>query len=425
MTRVYASAIFCSTQFRLDIASLRSMPGNVVIPEWPVHIERAYRCALAFSFNGFYQKPLRLEHVLSAPFSAPSPIGDIWSDWTLISDERLGTRSLHVSFCFPSLRLQLDDRSCPKTEAVATFLQDIYQLSERVQLLRGGLAELSRLLCATAQRRRNALGMSRYAYTSLVCDDSAVLLAPSADVRVNLYRLLYQHARGVDAAVATAMLPAAWGSASFFRLYAQPGGVLTVSVPYPVDIRKGHIDWFEPQPPHLAAAPFPAGAIRGGPGQSAYPNYDLLPEYPPLRYLAVPALQYAAAYEETLREVHEAAFSRFGTWRFRWPWKSKPTVSHLLAANLEGLRLPVVRELVNRLLETQLQERTATAAMEMLKLRETTRNVVLAVLALLVAMVGLAFSDVDHFIFKGLLHGKQDTTSASKPSGQEPSAPPR
>lgn len=430
MTRVYASAIFCSTQFELDIASLRLMAGDVVAPGWPIHIERAYRCALAFSFNDFYQRPMQLQHVLSASFDAGSQIGEVWSDWALLDDKRLGTRSLHVSFCFPSLRLELGDRYCPATEAVARFLQNIYQLSERVQLLPGGLGGLSRLLYATAQRRRNALGMSRYVYTSLVCDDASVLSAPSDDVRVNFYRLLFQHARGVDAAVATAMLPSAWSSASFFRLYSQPGSILSVSVPFPIDVRSQHDAWFEPRPPHLAAPPFSVDAIgAGGAGSPAYPSYDLLPEYPPLRYLALPALHYAAAYEETLRAVHEAAFSRLGARPFRWPWQPKPTVSHLLAANLEGLRLPVVRDLVNRLLDMQLQERTATASMEMLKLRETARNVLLTVLGLVATMVGLVlailFADVDKSVFKGLLPGAPDVASAPKSPSPEPSNPSR
>lgn len=431
MTRVYANAIFCSTQFEIDVVSLRLLADNVVAPKWPAHIESAYRCALAFAFNDFYRRPIRLQHVLSASFDAGPQIGEVWSDWTLLDDKRLGTRSLHVSFCFPSLKLQLDDRDCPATEAAAVFLQNIYQLSERVQVLPGGLGGLSSLLYATAQRRRNALGVSRYVYTSLVCDDASVLAAPTDDVRVNLYRLLFQHARGVDAAVAVAMLPSAWGSASFFRLYSQPGSIVSVSVPYPVEVRSRHAAWFEPHPPHLAAPPFPVAAVGAGgavgAGSPAYPSYDLLPEYPPLRYLAWSALHYAAAYEETLRAVHEAAFSRLRARLFRLPRRPKPTVSHLLAANLEGLRLPVVRDLVDRLLNMQLQERTASASMEMLKVRETARNLWLAMLGIVLTIVGLVltglFVDLDKFIFKRGPPGTAEQASAPKPAGPKPSNP--
>jgi hypothetical protein len=403
MTRVYANAIFCSTRFEFDVQSLRLMAADVIEPGWPQHIERAYRCALGFSFNDFYLRRMRLQHVLSASFDAGTRLGRVWSDWVLLDDDRLGTRSLHVGFCFPTLRLELHDRNCAATEAAARFLQDVYQLSERVQSLPGGLGGLSRLLCEHGPKRRNALGLSRYVYTSLVCDDASMLSAPSNDVRVNLYRLLFQHARGVDPAVATAMLPPPWSSAAFFRLYAQPGSIVSLAVPYPPDVRSTHAAWFEPTPPQLAPAPF-ALAHTGGAEPAAYPSYDRLPEYPPLRYLAWAALHYAAAYEETLRAVHEAAFSSLRQRLFRRGPKPKPLIGHLLAANLEGVRLPVVRDLVDRLLDIQLQERTASAAMERLRMRESAQMLLWAVVAAIagiaaVVLTGL-FVDVKNFIFR-------------------------
>ncbi|MCB1905883.1 MAG: hypothetical protein KDH15_00815 [Rhodocyclaceae bacterium] len=402
MTRVYASALFCSARLRLDVERLRQSVGNASDSAWQSHVERAYRCALAFAFNDFYRRHIRVSHVLTSRFITDGPLGEVWSDWVLLDDRRLATQTLHVSFCFPGLRVDLDDHQCPAIEALAEFLKNIYQLSEAEQDLPGGLAALSRLLCGVARGRQNALGISRYIYSSLACDDAEVVTEPSMDMCVNLYRLLYQHARGVDSAVAKSMLPRPWGSAGFFRLYSQPGGMVSVSTPYPADTHRRHDGWFNPLPPGRGEAPSAmAGDAEGQ--AAAYPSYDLLPEYPPLRYLAVPVLQYGAAYEETLREVHDAAFSRLLERRLRLPWAPKPGRCHLLAANLEGIRLPIVRSLLDEMIERQLQERTTNASMEMLRLRDTTRNIVLAVAGLILA---LAFVEPDKFVLHDLLAGR-------------------
>ena len=387
IARLYASALFCSTRLQLPVERLRRIAGNEATPEWALHVERTYRCALAFSFNGFYAEPLSVRHVLAARFDHPT-VGTVWMDWTLLEDKRLGVQSLHVALSLPDLTLQLDDPACPATGAAAGFLQDVYQLAEREQFICAGFAELSRLLRGTATSRRSALGISRYVQASVVCDDETLLSAPSDGARINFYRLLYLHASGVDAATATARLPPGWGSAAFFRLYHQPGGVLAISVPYPPESRASHPTWFEPLPPALAMPPFELGVRRsGGTAPSEYPSYDLLPEYPPLRYLATPALHYAAAYEDTLREVHEAAFApRWHRWLPRL-LRAHPTERHLLASNLEGIRLPIMRDLVDLLLERQLQGRTTSASMEMLRLRGDRRTLIISVVAIIFSIV--------------------------------------
>lgn len=415
MARIYASAVFCSQRVDIDRARLRKIARDLRTPEWSRHVERSHRCALGFCFNAFYAKKMRITHLLSARFSPNTALPEVWSDWTLIEDRRLGTATLHISFSFPSLQLDLDNPACAVTEAVAAFLGRVYQLSEREQHLGGGLGELSRVLCAAASRRRNALGISRYINASLICDDPAQLKAPSEPVKVNLYRLLFQHARGVDAGVAVKMLPEGWGSAAFFRLYGQAGGMLSVSEPYPADLREEFSQWFEPTPPFIDKPPFEDDAVS-----PVYPSYDLLPEYPPLRYLAVPAILYSAAYEETLRQVHEAAFGALAPW-LRLPWQRRPAVTHLLAANLEGLRLPVARELVNQMLDKQLQDRTTTAAMEMLRIRETTRNLLISALAIILTILFADYAKVKTNVGQ-LLTGEQGAQTTTAPS---PATPPK
>jgi hypothetical protein len=399
MSRAYASAVLCSTRGRFDPDRLRRLAGTATADRsWTAHVEQAYSCALDFSFNDFYRRSIRVRHVAASRFKAPRLPGEVWCDWTLLEDRRLGTQSLHLAFCFPELRLSLDNPQCVAVEALADFMKDIYWIGEREQHLPGTLAELSRLVCESGRPRRHALGLSRYLYTSIVTDDAGTLDSPGDNVRVNLYRLLFQHARGVDARVAREMLPDAWGSADFFRLYWQPGGIVSLSTPYPSKLRRAHEEWFEPRPPKRARPP------------DGYPNYDLLSEYPPLRYLAVPMLHFAAGHEETLRAVLEAAFAGF---RIRPFWQVRPSVSHLLASNYEGLRLPIVRDPVNRLLERQLQERTANAALERLRMRGERTLLLWAVLAVVVAVL---MADYDKSIVHRWLSSEADAQHASAAS---------
>ena len=83
MTRIYASALFCSARVRIDASRLRESIGDSSDPAWRAHVERAYGCALAFSFNDFYRRPVRLTHVLSSAFAVEGPIGTVWSDWEI------------------------------------------------------------------------------------------------------------------------------------------------------------------------------------------------------------------------------------------------------------------------------------------------------------------------------------------------------
>ena len=369
--RVYATAVFLSDHLNLPVERLQRISRDVSTPEWRSHVERSYRCALRMVFNPFYERRMRVQYLLGTQFDAGKPIGIVWCDWVLVKNRRLRTESLHVGFRFGAIRLDLDDPKCPRIEAVSDFLAHVYQLSERDLPIAPALSELSRVLQAHAARRKNALGLSRYMYSSVLTDDPAHVVAPSGAARVNFYRLLYMHSRGVGMTTPDAMLPPPWSSAAFFRLYSQPGGVLSIAQPYP-EGRETSSAWFEPQPPTVGTAPRGMLAdLQGKPVADAYAEYDLLPEYPPLRYLTLPASEYVAAHEETLRAVHEAAFSRY--W-LRFP-SNQPAVRHLQAANLEGIRLPIMRDLVNQMLERQLQARTSSAAKEMLRFREGNRTI--------------------------------------------------
>jgi hypothetical protein len=83
----------------------------------------------------------------------------------------------------------------------------------------------------------------------------------------------------------------------------------------------------------------------------------------------------------------------------------------------------VVRDLVNRLLEKQLQERTAAASMEMLRIRETARNVLLSVVAIILAIV---FADHEKFLanLKNLLGRRAPDAALVHPPNKPPDRTP-
>lgn len=144
-------------------------------------------------------------------------------------------------------------------------------------------------------------------------------------------------------------------------------------------------EWFHPDPAALAADP--GGFLA---------DYDRLPEYPPLRYLALPALEYVGCLEETVRDIYDKVVDEEQS---RW-LSAHPLALFRLerryyrTQNLEVLRLPVTRDLVDRLLESKLQ-RHAVEAIEARKssmLNETVLALTLVAVVIALIQLAIAFS---------------------------------
>lgn len=376
MAMIAATAVFTARRLSINWDLLRLTGRNAASREWSEHVEKAYQKALEFCLNEFYIRDLKPKYLFGAPMQGPPHVGELWADWVLLCNKRLGTESLHVSFHFHNASPDPSDPECPVVEAIARFMAEVYALPESRQSANAALLVLGTELNRNAPHRRHALNLSRYVMTSLYgMDPKSPSPVGDLGLRVNAYRLLYQHALGADIRSADQKLGPAWRSTAFFELYMQPGAILAISTPYPPELWHAHRDWFVPQPTNFALTK------KGLPEDASYEKYDLLPEYPPLRHLGLLYLEYAAVVEETLRATQEATFC---SW-----YRRRPLGGHfrryLLASVLEGIRLPVVRSLVSDLLDNKQQERTISAV-------TTGTNWRLAVLALVFTVIALLFS---------------------------------
>jgi hypothetical protein len=193
-------------------------------------------------------------------------------------------------------------------------------------------------------KRRQAYDISKYLYIS-VCGQT-LPAGGWRDVALPIWTLLWFQPRGVaeDAAVAY-LEESSWRAGDFFWNFHQPGGMVTLSTPYPRESYLGQLDHFLPT----------LGTLEGrDAGDPTLADYDGLPEYPPLRYLALPVLEHSGWIEEALRdtsnELLELGRKRLGP--VRAVFKSRRIDQRLYRSQvLDVLKLPVSREFALALID--------------------------------------------------------------------------
>jgi len=177
---------------------------------------------------------------------------------------------------------------------------------------------------------------------------------------------------------------------------------VSVAEPYPAAVHNSNPGWFFPRPPHELHRP---ATMESASSEGHSWNYNHLPEYPPLRYLAIPSLDFAASAEETLRDVHDEVMTMFATISklsllqtlrhpghirrfFTMPQHvSRLTYRMHVAENMEAIRLPVARPLVDKLIETQVKVPTRNAIAALAQ-QEISNN------SSLIAFIGVLFGIV-------------------------------
>lgn len=221
----------------------------------------------------------------------------------------------------------------------------------------------------TAPARAYALPYSTHTCVSL-CGLSDARYAGRLDrMATDIYSLLFAHADGVAPEMARAYLEQnQWSSTNFFTTYYQPGALIAVSRPYPPELyaaRRTHFLQSDlDADPACAAASVGDGAAAPSPTGRAI-GYDMLPEYPPLRYVALLPGVFATVFEENLRDAYDRLLTLQQrsaiTWRF---WRivgrerelNRIGVALAVADNFEHLRLPITRSLVRQLIDAKLQD---------------------------------------------------------------------
>ena len=271
-------------------------------------------------------------------------LGKVRTDFVLQKNDFFETHSLHVHACFEKSSFDIADPDAFDLPAIAQFARGLYRQHEAdVKALPDALEMFVGAMDKYAERRQ-AYDISQYLYIS-VCGQS--LPADGwQSVALPIWTLLWFQPRGVAGDAAVAYLEeSSWRAGDFFWNFHQPGGMVTLSTPYPRESYLSQLDHFLPTLDSLE------GRDAGDPRLD---DYDGLPEYPPLRYLALPVLEHSGWIEEALRdtsnELLELGRKRLGP--VRAVFKSRRIDQRLYRSQvLDVLKLPVSREFALALID--------------------------------------------------------------------------
>ena len=309
------------------------------------YFERCYETAYQFVFNEFVTEGIThryLGHRVDE--SGVESLGKVRTDFVLQQNEFFETHSLHVHACFENSSIDIANPDSCDLPGIAQFARGLYRQHEAdVKALPDTLETFIRGLDKYAKRRQ-AYDISKYLYIS-VCGQT-VPTGGWKSAALPIWTLLWFQPRGVaeDAAVAY-LKESSWRAGNFFWNFHQPGGMVTLSTPYPREDYLSQLDHFLPTLDSLE------GRDASDPRLE---DYDGLPEYPPLRYLALPVLEHSGWIEEALRdtsnELLELGRKRLGP--VRAVFKSRRIDQRLYRSQvLDVLKLPVSREFALALID--------------------------------------------------------------------------
>jgi hypothetical protein len=309
------------------------------------YFERCYETAYRFVFNKFVTDGIGhryLGHRVDE--SGVESLGKIRTDFVLQENDFFETHSLHVHVCFENSSFDIADPDAFDLPAIAQFARGLYrQHRADVEALPDALRTFVRAVDKYAERRQ-AYDISQYLYIS-VCGQT-LPAGGWQSAALPIWTLLWFQPRGVaeDAAVAY-LEESSWRAGDFFWNFHQPGGMVTLSTPYPRESYLSQLDHFLPT----------LDSLEGRDARdSRLDDYDGLPEYPPLRYLALPVLEHSGWIEEGLRdtsnELLELGRQRLGP--VRAVFKSRRIDQRLYRSQvLDVLKLPVSREFALALID--------------------------------------------------------------------------
>lgn len=309
------------------------------------YFEGCYQTAYRFVFNKFVTDSIDHRYLGFRVHESPSEsLGQVRTDFVLQDNDFFETRSLHVHVCFEKSSFDVSNPGALDLPAIARFARGLYrQHRADVEALPSSLQEFVGAVDELAGRRR-AYDISQYLYMS-VCGQTL----RSSDWRqaaLPLWTLLWFQHRGVAADAAVSYLEEnSWRAGDFFWNFHQPGGMVTLSTPYPRQLYMSELDHFLPT----------LESLEGRDGTDPrLQDYDSLPEYPPLRYLALPALEHAGWIEEAVRdtsnELLELGRKKLGP--VRAVFESRRVEHRLYRSQvLDVLKLPVAREFALALID--------------------------------------------------------------------------
>lgn len=361
-----------------------------------MHFRRSYDTALDFVFNNTLLDGHEIRYLGFQQIDLSEDIGPTRLDAVQISYPSVATQTVSIHF---KPKVDPEDFRSLRERArwIALFLStSLYGQTAAVRFPTCCLHEIRARITELAPRRVHALPYSTHTYVSLCDLDAGVYEQHRSQFASTIYSLLFAHADGVDTEQAAEYLAAhAWSSTDFFTSYYQPGAMVSVSRPYPPELHRRHRAYFlqteldDPTGEDVQGhthTPRPTGGAT---------SYDMLAEYPPLRYLGLLTTVFVTIFEENLRHAYEKLLQLQKEQPLSWRvWRvitrerelNRIGVEVAIADNFEHLRLPVTRDLVKKLIDSKVQENIANNVRD---LKNSNLNALVFVLTIIATLAGL------------------------------------
>jgi hypothetical protein len=295
--RIYVSHSMISSARVRPRHALREFASLERTPQVEARIVSMYEETWRFLFNQVLTDKLEATYLGSMTLAAGSHafdrLGRIRCDYVLVRNRFFGTSTIDVHYLVE--RNEVDLRT-PGGEQVAQLIRLIDQTYAERSAWPPYKDEARSVL------RRTDRELSRYVYVSL-CNQAPEVVERWLEHAEPIYRFLFGHERGTDAAVATTYLSDRhWSTGDFYVNFHQPGAILTLSSAYPEPDYTRHLRHFLPTVDTFAEEP---SAVADDAVDRVAKGYDHLPEYPPLRYLGQPMLVHTGWVEEGMRNAQD------------------------------------------------------------------------------------------------------------------------
>lgn len=346
---------------------------------------KTYKTAYKFFYNDFFERELDIKYLGYVCENEPD-LGPFRLDFVLIKNNLFNINTLHIHFNFLKLDFNWESKDDPTIKNLSQFFIKIYNFVENKNdnVSINCFRKLKKILLSK-NKRMYTFPISRYIYIS-VCNLNESKIKDWDNFATNIWRLLYFQPEGIEENIAKETLSKnKWSSTDFFWNFYQPGALVSLSAPYPEEIYSGNIKWFLPKVDNkcnMKTINHPNGEENG--------DYNLLPEYPSLRYLGLLSLEFTGFMEEILRHLYEELLIlQKGHFKIIKSIFKLPKIDALYykSKSLEYLRLPITREFVSTLVSSKMQE---TIDENIRDLRTSTLNTmifILTIVALIIASI--------------------------------------
>lgn len=299
--KIYATSVWITNKKVQTDCIRQHLACNNELVTYFGHI---YDIAYHLFYNDFFLKEIKFNY-LGHESQNKKGIGLIRLDYVHVENQFLNLNSIHVhiNFITANENFTFDEENNPLLDNICGFLKETKSSHHNSKTPFSSLYVIKKLFIEQYSTRKYTYPISKYLYTS-ICNLEPKQLTKWKDLSRSIWGTLYLHNKGVTNEGAYKKLKNPnWKSTDFFINYFQPGALVSISKPFPNENRiyQRNLAWFSGQQICNTDKPiFKLPERDGWKGE----DYDLLPDYPPLKYLGLMPLELSGYVEENLRYIY-------------------------------------------------------------------------------------------------------------------------